>query len=1086
MVVLKLIVLLLGLLGNLTPASESDFDKSVRNYRENNLDSALYAIDKAIDRYTQQGNNDSLVFAISHKALVYASKFGLEDARQLMDGAIGMVDRLPNSSVARVAAYTRMGQLGVQFYHLEEARCYFRKAEESIDQRQSPNRHYVILYHAMGQLYLSAQQYELADEYARRAYAMNLEVEGKDGALMANIWQTRYYVSYYRGDYNRALQDGLEFQRLIQLHYPPNHPNVGMMHNSLSEVYHALNLPEKALFHQHRAVDIHYQNFLETGNGYTLAGAYSNLGGLYYALHEYYLANEYLTKANDMIETTFGEFGPGILETLVMLGSTKQALGMVAESEELFERAYRIQQRYAPDEISKRAYIESYYGDFRFSQHRYAEAIDFYNKAIANYSRIGSGNSYYSLHAKADKGMALGYLNQGDEAIRVQREALADFRQHFPLLNNGARSFLDHIAVTYRDAKRFDQALAYSDSVFLASLQTGQLPKDPSEWVPRLSYSFNSCVFLFNRASILQGMYKQTRQQQYLLEILQIIDAYSVFVSNHLYLFRSQASLIEQADMNKKLFSVGIESCWALSGDGENTQYLEKALDYAERSKALLLRLASNNLMVDASRDEGDGIAPRDHAFRARISSLNEQYLNAPQTSDSLLRLLTKNMEDYRLFQDSLKRSGNESFLVKYDLNPYNLSEIRAKLLANRETLVHYAVTDESVYAFVITTSGFHVHRADKKVLDNINTLQHLHGLSAQRFAASAYRLYQTLVEPLVPYFASNHLLVIPDAELYYLNFELLLQHGRESNFKRMPYLIKQYTFSYLLSASSAIQFKESRSNLGKNKAMLFVPVFTTEMKAAFRESLPENAQDDESYYFLNRQPFSLLAAKRISRLIAHDLFAEQQAQEGIFKQTAGNYGVLHLGTHAEVNDLSPLQSRLFFAKALPTDTSNTDDGYLYAYEIYAMQLHAELAVLTACETGGGGIRNGEGVISLAHSFLHAGCSGVVMALWKIDEKTNADIVSRFYEYLSKGVDKSEALRRAKLDFMGSNDGELNHPYYWAGLALIGDSAPVYKNHASLYWFIGIMLTLLLFAVYIRHTRTKRRLQGQNASLNDK
>ena len=1083
MFVLKSIPLWLLLISCSAYANENDFDKSLRNYRENNLDSALHAIDSAIDLYTRQRNDDSLVFAITHKALVYASKFGLVDAQRLMREAMGVVNGLPSKSVAQVAAYTRMGQLGIQLYNLEEARRYFKKAEDSIAKQQPANRYYVILYHAISQLHLSADQYRLAHDYAEKAYKMNLQVEGKDGTLMANIWQTRYYINYYGGDYQQALQDGLEFQRAIQLHYPPDHPNTGMMHNSLSEVYHALNLPEKALHHQHQAVDIHYSNYLETGNGYTLAGAYSNLGGLYYALHEYYLANEYLTKAKNLFETIFGEFGPGTLETLVMLGSTKQKLGLAADSEELFEQAYRLQQAYAPNETSKRAYIESYYGDFQFSQERFAEAIDYYGKAITNYSRIGDGNSYYSLYAKAEKGATLGYLSQWDEAIDVQQEALDDFRRHFPLLKSRALSFLDNISTTYSGAKRFDKALAYSDSVFLSSLQMERLPSEPSEWIPRLSYSFNSCAFLLNRVSILHGLYKQTKQQRHLLEILKIIDGYSAFFASHLYMFRSQASLIEQADMNKKLFSVGIESCWALSGEGNGLHYLEKALDYAERSKALLLRLASNNLMVDVARSVDDEIAARDHGFRTRINSLNEQYLNTTQDSDSLLRLLTRTMEDYRLFQDSLKRSEHESFLAKYDLNPYRIADIRSKLLPNRETLIHYAVTDESVYAFVITAKDFHVYRVEKDVLGDINDLQQLHALSAQHFVPPAYRLYRALVEPLIPYFDSKRLFVIPDAELYYLNFELLLQHDREAHFGRMPYLIKQYTFSYLLSASSAIHFKEARSGVAKKKAMLFVPVFTAEMKTAFRESLPANSGDNESYFFLNRQPFSLQAAERIGRFIAHDLFTEQQAQEQAFKQTAKDYGILHLGTHAEVNDSSPLQSRLFFAKALSSDTSNTDDGYLFAYEIYAMQLRAELAVLTACETGTGALRNGEGVVSLAHSFLHAGCSGVVMALWKIDEKTNADIVSKFYEYLSKGMDKSEALRSAKLDFLEVSDGELNHPYYWAGLALIGDSAPVYQNHTWLYWCLGILLFLVLCISSIYRMRKK---QGQNASLNDK
>src|SRR5699024_1572133 len=123
-----------------------------------------------------------------------------------------------------------------------------------------------------------------------------------------------------------------------------------------------------------------------------------------------------------------------------------------------------------------------------------------------------------------------------------------------------------------------------------------------------------------------------------------IIDAYRAFFAANLYAFRSQASLIEQADVNKKLFSVGIESCWTLSDEGNDTDYLEKALEYAERSKALLLRLASNNLMVDATRGGDDPTAASDHGFRMRISSLNEQYLNRTQANDSLLRLLTREM----------------------------------------------------------------------------------------------------------------------------------------------------------------------------------------------------------------------------------------------------------------------------------------------------------------------------------------------------------------------------------------------------------------------------------------------------------
>ncbi len=1037
---------LLMLMASSINAQESYFDIAVRNYRENNLDSAIHHIDKAISLYSKQAKNDSLVFAFVHKAMVIASKEGLQQGRQLMEDKMSLVERLPKKSLARVAAYNRIGQICVQQYQLKDAQYYFKKAEQTIDKRKPVNRHYVILYHAMAQLYLTKQEYRLAHEYVSKAYEMNVGVEGKDGTLMANIWQTRYFISFHDGDYTQAMVDGLEFQRVMSLHYHANHPNTGMMHNSLSDLYHVLNLSEKALYHQHKAVDIHYSNYKKTGNGYTLAGAYSNLGGLYYALHEYYLANEYLTKANYLLENIFGEFGPASIEALVMLASTKQKLGLIAEAEKLFAHTYQLQQAYAFEEIPRKAYIESSFGDFYFDQQRFREAIGYYERSINHYHQIGEENSYYSLYTKVYRGAALGYSSEGDKAILIQQEALSSFRRFLPQLKNSILSILDDISTTYRIMERLDESMAYSDSVFLNILKVKHLPVRASDWIARLSYSFKSCEFIRNRILILEALYKERNEHCYLEEIVAIIDAYGDFFAGHLYSFRSQASIIEQADLNKKIYATGIESCWRLSGSGNNIGYAEKAFEYAERSKAMLLRLASNNLLVDAASGLKGEIGARDHGFRTRINSLNEQYLNATNNNDSLLRLLTLLMEDYRLFQDSLKKSGEQSFSLKYNLTPYGIADIRSKLISKGQTLIQYAVTEESVFAFMVTQDQFRVQRVDVNVLENGKRLENLHTLSEKEFSQPAYQLYQELVAPFVPYFTDNTLYIIPDAELYYLGFEFLITQEKEHSFARMPYLIRQYDISYLLSASSAIQFKERYLRGSKNKALLFAPVFTDEMKDSFRKALPEYKVEDELYYFLDRQPFSLKMAKNIGRFIANDLFAEEQAQEQVFKQWAGDYRILHFATHAEVNDHSPLQSRLFFAKAMPDDTMNTDDGYLHAYEIYAMQLRAELAVLTACETGVGVWRNGEGVMSLAHSFMHAGCPSVVMSLWKIDEKTSANIVAKFYEYLSKGYDKSKALRKAKLHFLENNEKELSHPYYWAGLVLIGDSKSLYSG----------------------------------------
>src|SRR5690606_13580992 len=107
------------------------------------------------------------------------------------------------------------------------------------------------------------------------------------------------------------------------------------------------------------------------------------------------------------------------------------------------------------------------------------------------------------------------------------------------------------------------------------------------------------------------------------------------------------------------------------------------------------------------------------------------------------------------------------------------------------------------------------------------------------------------------------------------------------------------------------------------------------------------------------------------------------------------------------------------------------------------MHLRAELPLLTACETVTGPWRTGEGVISLAHSFMHAGCASVVMSLWNIDEKASAEIIAGFYEFLAKGESKSTSLQASKLRWIERNGERLAHPYYWAGLAIIGDVTPL-------------------------------------------
>ena len=1062
-------VLLIRSLTLLAQNPERAYEQSIQAYRDNKLDSADYYIGRAIDYYKQHAQGDSLVYAYVHQALVVWTQTGLDEAVEVTRTAIAVAETLPLKSVARVAAYSRMGQLVTQQYDFKQAAEYFRRAERAVNPAEPPNRHYALLYNYIAVMYLTLEDYVPAKRYVQRAYDTNLAVEGRDGRDMTMILQVRYFISRYREDYQQALIDAKEFQRVIQLYYPPDHPNIGVMHNSLAIIYETLLRYDEALYHRQKAVDIQIKNYKHTTNGFSLGAAYQNLGQLYGYIHEPFLAQEYLQKGSRLLAETYGEDGLGMVNIWVDMAVHKTKIGQYDEAEQLLKKALHIQEMQDADNVSEMAYIAGYFGDLYKEQIRYDEASVWYRNALEKYRQAGMSHQVQALNAKKNLAVTMAAAGQVDAALALEQEVLVQFRRLYPAGNDAIAEKLHGISDIYFDAGQTAKALAFSDSVFTEILQWTSLPAQTSDWISQLPFNYNTAVYVHKRLQILQQLHAHTDDDTYLTQLLSVVDGYAVFISDNLHAFRSQAALIDLADMNKQIYAMAVDACWELSAEGKHPRYLELAFGYAERGKALLLRLAANNMLVDAANVDRDTVEMRDQDFRTRIAALNLQFLNNGR-SDSLLALLSATMEQYRGFQDSLKHAGDNAFSQKNALHPHSTNEIRKYLLGPDETLVEYAVTEQSVFIFVLTQRSFHVHRADPQVLDGINDLNELHGLSADAFGTHAYALYRDLIQPVQSYFTDSRLLIVPDAALYALNFEILISDRSSKRFSEMPYLIRKYNISYLLSATSATQFKRRFDRKAKARALLFAPVFTDEMKANYRRGLV-NPEDD--YVYLYRQPFALQAALQIGRFVNHDLYAEEQAQEAVFKQLAADYRILHFGTHAEVNNQSPLQSRLFFAKALADDTLNVDDGYLYAYEIYAMQLRAELAVLTACETGTGAWRNGEGVISLAHSFMHAGCASVVMSLWKIDEKASAEIIAGFYEFLAKGKSKSTSLQASKLRWIERNGERLAHPYYWAGLAIIGDVTPLYTNYSRWYVLGALLVLAIAGVIFFQHRKCR-------------
>ncbi len=176
-------------------------------------------------------------------------------------------------------------------------------------------------------------------------------------------------------------------------------------------------------------------------------------------------------------------------------------------------------------------------------------------------------------------------------------------------------------------------------------------------------------------------------------------------------------------------------------------------------------------------------------------------------------------------------------------------------------------------------------------------------------------------------------------------------------------------------------------------------------------------------------------------------LFIEGHASEENVKQTE-NTTVLHIATHGYfLQDTSKtfltkralLNSGLVLAGAMDSTRSqhiNIEDGVLTAYEVAGLTLKGtDLVTLSACETGLGLIRNGNGVFGLQRAFLAAGAASVLMSLWRVNDRVTKELMEKFYGYWMSGCTKQVALCKAQEDIRGLSE-QFSHPYYWGGFVL--------------------------------------------------
>lgn len=177
----------------------------------------------------------------------------------------------------------------------------------------------------------------------------------------------------------------------------------------------------------------------------------------------------------------------------------------------------------------------------------------------------------------------------------------------------------------------------------------------------------------------------------------------------------------------------------------------------------------------------------------------------------------------------------------------------------------------------------------------------------------------------------------------------------------------------------------------------------------------------------LSSLPGAEAEAQQIGQLLGTQPLIGDAATETAVVEKIQDARLIHFATHGLLDDTGGALSSLALAP------QGEDDGFLTAVEIANLKLQAELAVLSACDTGRGKI-TGDGVVGLSRSFINAGTPSVIVSLWAIPDEPTAKLMEAFYQNLDNGVDKATALRAATL----TTKQEFPSPRAWAAFTLIG------------------------------------------------
>ena len=841
-------------------------------------------------------------------------------------------------------------------------------------------------YHNMGSIYLYKFDYDKALEYFKKSLTTRLKLLGNKNYLVADDYHSIGNVYYEKGDYFKAMEYN---QKALSIRL------------QLTEEVHSLI------------------------NENNLAASYNNIGSIELNLGDYNKALEYDQKALSIRIKLFGKKHTVVIESYINIGN-------------VYEHEKEL-----------------------------AKALNYYEKALASSVRWTDKYTSYTNIGNI-------YLKKGN-----YKYALVNYRKSLSIMPKNLEKFytakdFKNIAEVYYRKKDYDTALTYCQKA-LTSLVPGfnNISVYSNPPLRSVHSKLNLLAILKLKAKIFSNRNEDSKMIN-LKEALSTFNLSVNLIDKILTGYKSESSKLFLEAKVYDIYDQAIHTCITLFDLTKDEKYEQQAFLFAEKSKATVLQEDLAEVQAEEFAKIPSSLVEKEKQLKTSLAFYDTQLQKelqkkTLQESDKINRY-QNHLFDLKNQYDQLisyfEKNYPEYYNLKYQTKTATVPEIQNQLPSNT-TLLEYFTGDSMIYIFSVSKEKFNIHSI-KKPNDYQQLVRKFYSsivkAETEDYITSADSLSKLIIVPVINEIKDREkLVIIPHNELLKIPFGALLtkeinpsEIKGEINFSKLSYLIKSFDISYHYSASLYINsLREKAEMISANERRSFIgfaPVFSDNVTTGYTIShknlqiASENSSDIMRSIILNGKRFTELKysaeeVKSIERLFAEDkpgstsiAFFHEDATEDNFKKNIKNYRIIHIATHSFINEQHPEISGIVFAR--PKDSTDPEDGILYAAETYNLNLTADLVVLSSCESGLGKLIRGEGMMALTRGFLYSGASNVIFSLWNIPDLQTSELMIDFYRHMLSGESYSESLREAKLKLISNPSSA--RPRSWASFVLVG------------------------------------------------